>query len=53
MTQVALFIGKDFVLSFQPLGPDLLEPLRARIRSSRGRLRERDADYLAYAIIAA
>lgn len=50
-TQVALFVGKDFVLSFQPRGPDLLEPLRTRIRSSRGRLRERDADYLAYAII--
>ncbi|MEO6696501.1 MAG: magnesium/cobalt transporter CorA [Gammaproteobacteria bacterium] len=50
-TQIALFVGKDFVLSLQPQGPDLLEPLRARIRTSRGRLRERDADYLAYAII--
>ena len=50
-TQIALFVGKNFVLTFQPQGPDLLEPLRVRIGSSRGRLRERDADYLAYTII--
>ncbi len=51
LTQISLFVSKDFVLSFQPSGPDLLEPLRARISTSRGRIHERNADYLAYAII--
>lgn len=51
VAQVSLFVGKDFVLTFQPGGPDLLEPLRRRICTTHGRIRERNADYLAYTII--
>lgn len=50
-TQVSLFVGKDFVVSFQPGGPDLLGALRTRICETHGRIRERGADYLAYVII--
>jgi len=51
LAQIALFVGKKFVISFQPSGPDLLAPLRARILATHARIRERNADYLAYAII--
>ncbi|MEO5703154.1 MAG: CorA family divalent cation transporter, partial [Gammaproteobacteria bacterium] len=51
VTQVALFVGKDFVVSFQPGGTDLFEPLRSRICETQGRIHERGADYLAYIII--
>ena len=50
-TQISLFIGKDFVLTFQPSGLDLFEALRTRISTTRSRLRERGADYLAYTLI--
>lgn len=50
-TQISLFLGKDFVLSFQPGGPDLLASLRSRICTTQARIRIRDADYLAYTII--
>ncbi len=51
LAQIALFVGKNFVISFQPSGPDLLAPLRTRILAMHARIRERNADYLAYAII--
>ncbi|MEO5574213.1 MAG: magnesium/cobalt transporter CorA [Gammaproteobacteria bacterium] len=51
LAQIALFVGKNFVISFQPSGPDLLTPLRTRILATHARIRERNADYLAYAII--
>jgi magnesium transporter len=50
-TQIALFLGKDFVITFQPGGPDLLAPVRERIVKGRGRLRQKGACYLAYAVV--
>lgn len=50
-TQLSLFIGKNFVLSFQPSGEDIFAPLRTRIATMHGRIRERDADYLGHALI--
>ena len=50
-TQVALFLGTGFILTFQPQGPDLLVPVRDRISKGRGRLRQKGAGYLAYAIL--
>lgn len=49
--QLSLFLGRNFVLTFQERPGDCLEPVRERLRQSRGRMRETAADYLAYAII--
>ncbi|MBN2493379.1 MAG: magnesium/cobalt transporter CorA [Deltaproteobacteria bacterium] len=48
--QLALVVGQGFVLSFQDQGGDCLEPVRDRLRKSIGRMRDRGAGYLAYAI---
>jgi magnesium transporter len=50
--QVSLFLGKDFVLTFQEGRPgDCFDPVRERIRSGSGRMRERSPSYLAYALL--
>lgn len=51
LEQVSLFVGKDFVISFQERAGDPLDPVRARLRGSRGRIRTAGPDYLAYAIL--
>ncbi|HUT35218.1 MAG TPA: magnesium/cobalt transporter CorA [Planctomycetota bacterium] len=49
--QVSLFLGRDFVLTFQERAGDCLEPVRDRLRKGTGQLRRQGADYLMYAII--
>jgi magnesium transporter len=49
--QVSIIVGPNFVISFQETDEDVFEGVRERIRSGRGRLRHRGADYLAYAIL--
>ncbi len=49
--QISLIIGKDYVISFQEKQGDVLEPLRNRIRSSKGKIRRLGSDYLTYGII--
>jgi magnesium transporter len=49
--QVSLFLGPDFVITFQERPGDCLEPVRERIRKQETRVREADAGYLAYAIL--
>jgi magnesium transporter len=49
--QMSLFLGKDFLLTFQERPGDGFEPIRERIRRNRGRIRQSKADYLAYALI--
>jgi magnesium transporter len=50
--QVSLFLGRNFVLTFQEgLPGDCLEPVRDRLRQGHGRIREAGADYLAYALL--
>lgn len=50
--QLALFLGKNYVLSFQEKGGGAcLESVRERIRKGAGSIRKMGADYLAYAII--
>lgn len=51
LEQVAVFLGPDFVVTFQERPGDVLDPLRHRIRAAGGRMRQRGADYLAYAVI--
>lgn len=50
--QVSILLGADYLISFQEgLQGDLLEPLRERIRSGKGKIRKMGPDYLAYALI--
>ena len=49
--QLALFLGPDFLLTFQERPDDCLDPVRRRLREGRGIIRESKADYLAYALI--
>ena len=51
LEQVGVFLGRDFVVTFQERPGDVLEPLRQRIRTSRGRVRQNGPDYLAYSVI--
>jgi len=49
--QVSLILGTNFVISFQEMEGDVFNPIRERIRNSKGRVRRMGADYLAYALI--
>lgn len=49
--QVSLVLGTNFVLSFLEDPGDVFDPVRERIRKSKGRIRKMGADYLAYALI--
>jgi magnesium transporter len=50
-TQVSLFLGANYVLTFQPHGDDLFEAVRERLVKGRARLRQKGAGYLSYAIV--
>lgn len=49
--QLSMFIGKNFVLSFQDEPTDGLKAVRDRIRNNQGMIRSHGADYLVYAIV--
>lgn len=49
--QVSVVYGPNYVLTFQERYGDILDPVRKRIRSGKGPIREYAADFLAYAII--
>lgn len=49
-SQIAIFLAERWVVTFQPTGPDLFEPIRERITRARGRMRHRGPAYLAYAV---
>ena len=50
--QISLILGKNFVISFQEgLEGDVFDPVRERIRTSKGRIRKEGADYLAYSLL--
>jgi len=49
--QVSIFLGADYVLTFQERPGDCFDPVRQRLRAGRGRIRTEGADYLAYALI--
>ncbi len=50
-TQLSLFVGHNFVISFHPGKHDPFNPVRQRLRDHAGRIRSRGADYLLYALI--
>jgi magnesium transporter len=49
--QLSLFIGRDFVLSFEAHEGELFTTLRERLRTDMGQVREGKADFLAYALL--
>ncbi len=49
--RVSIFTSDGFVLSFQENEEDQLDDVRERIRSGRGRIRSKGADYLSYALL--
>jgi magnesium transporter len=49
--QISLILGPTFVFSFQEKEGDVFDPVRERIRNSKGRIRKMGADYLAYALL--
>jgi magnesium transporter len=50
--QISLILGTNFVISFQEgIKGDVFEPVRERLRSSKGLIRKMRADYLAYSLM--
>ena len=49
--QISLILGPSFVISFQEKPGDVFDPIRERIRKSKGHIRRMGADHLAYALI--
>ncbi|TWU24734.1 magnesium/cobalt transporter CorA [Bythopirellula polymerisocia] len=50
MEQVSIVLCKNYVLTFQERYGDVLDPVRRRIRSGKGVIRQHRADFLAYTI---
>ena len=49
--QLSVFVGADFVLTFQETAGDCFDEVRDRIRRGRGRVRTAGSSYLAYALV--
>ncbi len=50
--QVSMFLGRGFLITIQEEEDmDVFNPVRERIRSGRGTIRQAKADYLAYALV--
>lgn len=49
--QLSLFLGKNFVITFQEYSGDSFDQIRERLRKGRVQLRESGPDYLAYSIL--
>jgi magnesium transporter len=51
LEQISLFIGENYVLSWQERAADCFDPIRKRIESPARMLRSRGNDFLAYSLI--
>lgn len=49
--QVAIYFNQDFLISFQETESDLFEAIRHRLKNTQGKIRNRRADFLAYALL--
>jgi magnesium transporter len=49
--QTSIILSEKVVISFCEFGSNILSPLIQRIKNSKGRIRTKKADYLAYAIL--
>ncbi len=48
---VSFVLGKNYILTFQEAEGDVFNPIRERLRTSRGLVRKMGSDYLLYALI--
>jgi len=51
LSQIGIYVGRDFVLTFEEGTDQALERVRERIHKGRGRIRKAGAEYLTYAIL--
>ncbi|TPW09948.1 MAG: magnesium transporter, partial [Halothiobacillaceae bacterium] len=51
MSQISLFLGKNFVISLHEERHDPYEVVRKRLRQHNGKMRSREADYLFYTLV--
>lgn len=51
LEQVSMFVRDGFVITIQERSGDCFDSLRDRIRSGKGRVRQRGSAYLAYAVL--
>ena len=49
--QVSFIYSQHYLLSFQERQGDVFEPVRDRLRNSKGKVRQKGADYLLYVLI--
>lgn len=49
--QISIFVGKDFVLTWQEHSGDCFRPIRDRLKSKKRMIRSLGSDFLAYALI--
>lgn len=49
--QVSMFLGNNYLISFHRGGSEPFEPVMHRLRKHSGKIRERKADYLLYALL--
>ncbi|MBX7075527.1 MAG: magnesium/cobalt transporter CorA [Pirellulales bacterium] len=49
--QLSMFLGRNFVITFQEFPGDSFDPVRERLRNARGMLHASGPDYLAYALL--
>lgn len=49
--QISILILSDFVFTFKEKQDELFEPVKRRLRTSKGHFRSQGADYLAYVIL--
>ncbi len=49
--QISMYIGKEFVLTFQEDATDVFFKIRERLQKFGGRIRKQRADYLAYCLL--
>lgn len=49
--QVSIILGKNFVFTFQEKRGDVFQPIRERLKNSKGRIRNNKHDYLVYALM--
>lgn len=49
--QASLILGKNFVITFQDIEWNIYKPIRERLRTAKGRIRKKGADYLLYTLL--
>ncbi|MFT7612906.1 MAG: magnesium transporter [Parvicellaceae bacterium] len=49
--QVSFVFGENYIISFQEVEGDVFDPIRERIRSGKGKVRQKGSEYLIYLLM--